>query len=310
MRTKVYTILFFFLMASFFFSIMIASLQYSYAVTVDKILATVNDEFITLADYRIYLKREGYLQTEGVDEGILKKMIEERLLLREARNRGITSSDTEVDEMINEIAKERGISRDEIIGLFKGEEKNYKDFLRDKIISLKLIKEEIDSKVLVDERDIEQFYDEHRGYYRKEPEMVEIETLFMAMPSEASITEVTDLKLKTLKVMKMLKEGSDFEGIARKYGEFRRLGRFEQGALLNPLNDVAFSLKEGEISNPIWTGEGAYIIRVIKKLEATYQPLESVRDQIYGILHDNKRAELLNDWLKRLWEGASISIKD
>lgn len=309
MRTRVYTTLFPFLIVFFFF-VVIASVQYSYAATVDRILATVNDEFITLSDYRIYLKREGYMQAEGVDEGILKKMIEERLLLREARNRGITSSDTEVDEMVNEIAKERGTSRDNIISLFKGEEKNYKDLLRDKIVSLKLIKEEVDSKIVINERDIEQFYNEHRGYYRKEPEMVEIETLFMAMPSEASITEVTDLKLKALKVMKMLKEGNDFEGIARRYGEFRRLGRFERGALLNPLNDVAFSLKEGEISNPLWTGEGAYIIRVVKKFETTYQPLESVRDQIYRILYDNKRAELLNGYLKKLWEGTSIRIKD
>lgn len=310
MRTRVYTILFFFLSASFFFSVMIAYLQYSYAATVDKILATVNDEFITLSDYRFYLKREGYLQSDGVDEGILKQMIEERLLLREARNRGITSSDTEVDEMISEIANERGISRDEIIGLFKGEKKNYKDFLRDKIVPLKLIKEEVDSKVVINEGDIEQFYNEHREYYRKEPEMVEIETLFMALPQDASVTEITDLKLKTLKVLKVLKEGNDFEGIARRYGEFRSLGRFERGALLNPLNDVAFSLKEGEISNPIWTGEGAYIIRVVKKLETTYQPLEDVKTQIFKILYDNKRAELLNGWLKRLWEGASISMKN
>lgn len=280
------------------------------AATVDRILATVNDEFITLSDYRIYLKREGYTHTEGVDEGILKRMIEERLILREAIKKGITSTDAEIDEMINEIAKERGASKDELISLLKGEDKDYKDLLRDKIVTLKLIKEEIDSKVLIDERDIEQFYNEHREYYRKEPERVEIETLFMAFPAEASVTEVTDLKLKTLKILKMLKEGNDFEVIARRYGEFRRPGRFERGALLNPLNDIAFSLKEGEISNPIWTGEGAYIIRVARKLEATYQPLEDVRTQIFKILYDNRRAELLNGWLKRLWEGASISMKD
>lgn len=290
--------------------IILTTPAYLHAATVDRILATVNDEFITLSDYRIYLNREGYTQTKGVDEGILKRMIEERLILREARKKGITSSDTEINEMINEIAKERGASRDELINLLKGEEKDYKDLLRDKIITLKLIKEEIDSKVLVDERDIEQFYNEHREYYRREPERIEIETLFMAVPHDASVTEITDLKLKTLKILKMLKEGNDFEIVARRYGEFRRPGRFERGTLLNPLNDVAFSLKEGEISNPIWTGEGAYIIRVIKKLEATYQPLEDVRIQIFRILYDNRRAELLNEWLKGLWEGASVSIRD
>lgn len=301
-----------FILTSFLFVLIsVAALSYSYAAIVDKILATVNDEFITFSDYRLYLKREGYVEVEGVDEGILKKMIEERLILKEAKNRGITSTDAEIDEMINEIARERALSREEIIGLFNKEgKKDYKDLLRDKIVSLKLIKEEVDSKVVINERDVEQFYNDHREYYVREPEWVEIETLFIAMPPEASVTEITDLKLKTLKVLKMFKEGNDFEIVARRYGEFKRLGRFERGALLNPLNDVAFSLKEGQVSDPIWTVEGAYIIRVVRRSETTYQPLKDVKNQIYRILYDNKRAELLSDWLKRLWEGASISIKD
>lgn len=280
-----------------------------HAATIDRILATVNDEFITLSDYRLYLKREGYTQ-EGVDEAILKRMIEERLILREANVKGITVSDVEIEDMIKEISKERGMSRDEIIEILKGEKRDYKSILRDKILSLKLMMEEVDSKVVVDERELEQFYEKNKEHYRIDPERVEIEMLFMAFPPDTSITELTALKLKSLKVIKMLREGSDFEGIARRYGEFSRPGKFENGALLNPLNDIAFSLKEGEISNPVWTDTGVYIIKVIKKLEAKYQPLNNVKNQIYRILYDNRRAELLNDWLKRLWGGASISLKE
>lgn len=285
-------------------------MTFCYATTVDRILATINDEFITLSDYRLYLKREGYGEQGDVKEEILKKMIEERLILREARNRGITTTDAEIEEMIDEIAKEREISREEIISILGREGRDYKELLRNKIISLKLIKEEVDSKVVIRESDLEQFYREHREHYRTEPESVEIETLFMALPPEASVTEITDLKLKALKVMKMVKEGGDFEGIARVYGEFNRLGRFEKGSLLNPFNEIAFSLREGEISNPVWTAEGAYIIKVVKKSGARYQPLKDVRDQIYRILYDNRREGLLNDWIRRLWEGASISIKE
>lgn len=101
-----------------------------------------------------------------------------------------------------------------------------------------------------------------------------------------------------------------FEGVARRYGEFRRLGSFEKGGLLDPLNEIAFSLNEGEISNPLWTDEGVFIIKVIKRFEPSYQSLSNVRNQIYRILFESKRAEIRNDWLRRLWEGAAISIKD
>ena len=281
-----------------------------YAATVDRILATINDEFITLSDYRLFLKREGYKGAEGVEEGNLKKLIEERLILREAKDKGIISTDEEVEELLDEISKERGISRDQIISLFNGEERDYKNLLKDKIMSLKLIEEEVDSKVVINESETERFYNERREHFRKAPERVEIEILFMPYPSDASVTEITDLKLKSLKVLKMLKEGDDFEWIARRYGEFKGPGSFERGALLNPLNNTVFSLNEGDISNPIWTDDGVYIVKVIKRFEATYQPLEDVKDQIYRILYDNKRAELLNNWLKGLWEKASIIIRD
>lgn len=84
-------------------------------------------------------------------------------------------------------------------------EKDYKKFLRDKVIALKLIKEEVDTKVIVNEKEIEQFYNKHKEHYRKEPEKVEIETLFIPLPPEASVTEITDLKLKSLRILKMIR---------------------------------------------------------------------------------------------------------
>ncbi len=281
---------------------------YSNAKTVDKILVTIDDEFITLTDYMLFLKREGYTPQDSINEGFLKELIEERLILKEAKRRGVTVTDKEIEEMTDEMARQRGISRDKLIADLKEEGRGYKDLLRDRIIYQRVINDEVDSKVLVSERDIEEFYAGHKDHFRLEPEMVEIETLFMVVPPDASITEITELKLKSLKIIRLLKEGGDFEGIARRYGEFKRLGRFERGALLSPLNEITFSLKEGEISNPVWTVEGVYVIRVVKRLEATYRPLGDVRDQIYTIIYDKKRSELLNNFLKRLWEAASIRI--
>jgi len=285
--------------------------QPSYAETVDKILATINDEFITLADYRIFIRREGYPVKEEnrVEEGILKRLIEERLILIEAKKRGIIATDREIEEMLKEISKERGVSLEEIINSLKIEGRDYKEVLRDRIISVKLIKDEIESKVVINDKEIENFYNEHKEHYRLEPEKVEIDAFFLSLPAEASVTEATDIKLKTLKVLKHLREGEDFESIARRYGEFRRLGRFEKGSLLQPLNNVAFSLKEGGISNPVWTDEGVYIIKVTKRIEPVYQSLQEVRNQIIKILHNNKMADIMNDWLKRLWEGASIGFR-
>ena len=40
---------------------------------------------------------------------------------------------------------------------------------------------------------------------------------------------------------------------------------------------MAFSLKEGEISDPVWVNEGAYILRLLKRTDESFQTFEAVK---------------------------------
>src|SRR5512136_2924273 len=70
----------------------------SHGAMPDRVVAIVNNEAITLTDYKLFVKYIG-LQDSGeeVDEGLLKKLIEEKIILCEAKNRGIEVSDGEVN---------------------------------------------------------------------------------------------------------------------------------------------------------------------------------------------------------------------
>ena len=95
-----------------------------------------------------------------------------------------------------------------------------------------------------------------------------------------------------------------FEEAARKYsedGSAKRggsLGTFRRGRMVEPFEEAAFALKEGEISEPVKTPFGYHLIRVEKKKEGHLPAYEEIRDKLMEEARKEARKTILNDfWL-------------
>jgi parvulin-like peptidyl-prolyl isomerase len=123
------------------------------------------------------------------------------------------------------------------------------------------------------------------------------------------------LKRRVLKITALLKGGNSFEKLVEEYADEPmrsqkgRMGEFVRRALVPPLDNKAFSMKNGEISEPIWTEEGVYILQLVNKTDESFRPLDEVKGEIYKNLYNQKREKLFIDLRGRLWERASITIK-
>lgn len=292
-------------------------LDCSYGLTVDSVIATVNNEIITLSDYQRFVASLGNTENkEVVEEVLLKRLIEEKVILHEALRRGIESSVTEVDKAIEEIKKQNALSQDDFEKMLAEEGKNinsYRKLIKDRIILSKLVREGVDSKVVVTDKEIEDFYNANKKDYLI-PEKVEVKAIFLGLNKDATITEITDLKRKVLRIVARLKEGDSFESLVNRYSDEPlksrgMLGEFERGALIPPLDNKAFSMRKGEISEPIWVSEGVYILKLKDKRGESYKTIKDVKKEIYEKLYVKKGEKLFNEWMKTLWEKASISIK-
>jgi len=290
-----------------------------YALTFDRVIATVGSEVITFGDYRQFVKGLSDADKgDAIDQKLLRKFIEEKIIGQEARRKGIEASDAEVGKAIEEFKAHNGMSQQDFEQSLNNEGLNmesYKKLIRDQIISSKLIGDEVDAKIFVTDREIKDYYEENEKDFVSSPEKVEVKAIFISLRDEASVTEITDLKLRSLKIVSGLRQGDNFDLRIDDYcdeplrSQGGMLGKFARGALIPPLNDKAFSLKVGEISDPVWVSEGVYILKLVGKSPETFKKIEEASPEIRDYLYKKKREKLYNEWINTLWERSTVTIK-
>jgi peptidyl-prolyl cis-trans isomerase SurA len=290
----------------------------SYGRVVDRVLATVGGEAITLADYEKFVRTAGGGDiSETVEQDMLKKMIEEKIILQEAKRKGVEVSDAEIDDTINEVREQYSLSPDDLGKMLQEESTTlaaYRATTRESIMISRLIDSEVDAKVFIGDQEIDEYYRANQRVFVSSPETVEVKAIFLRLREDASVTELTDLKLKSLRIASLLQEGENFDGLLYEYSDEPLksnegiLGEFIKGALVLPLDSVAFTLREGETSSPVWVSEGAYILQLVRRNSEQYKALVEVKEEIRNLLHTQKREKIFNDWLKTLWEKSFVTI--
>jgi len=111
------------------------------------------------------------------------------------------------------------------------------------------------------------------------------------------------------KVLARVKGGEDFAKVANevsKSGDFVDLGWFTKDQILREFSDAAFKLKEGEISDPVKTHLGWYIIKVEGVRTKTFPPFEQLKDQAARYVAEKAKSEAIS----QLHAAAKIELFD
>lgn len=305
--------------AALVFLFIVIAINRSHAYTAERILATVNNEPVTMSDYKLFaLKNNPALDRETVDEKLLGQLIEEKIILQEARKKGIGVTDEEVEQDIRDFKQRNNLSNQEFektildqgMGLA-----DYKSWLKENIIVLaKFIDNEVDKKIVITDKDVLNYYNQNKNLYIQNPETSLVRAIFIKPGVNLSPAEITDLKIKALKIYSEIKAGGSFDKLVGLYSDAALkeydglLGEFRKGDLVPPLDRKLSGMKEGEISDPVWVREGVYILRLEKRTRETYFPVEDVKDDIGAVLFRQKREEGYDELLKSLWGKSSVKI--
>jgi peptidyl-prolyl cis-trans isomerase SurA len=287
----------------------------------DRVVASVNNEVITWSELRKAIEFDRQEELKGLDgderentirryeRQVLNDLIDLRLQIQEARRLGLDVSPSEVEGAIEDIKKKYGITREELLNSLKAEgltEESYRKELSEQILLAKVINLEVRSKIVISDREIEEYYKENKEIYNKE--RVRIRQIFLRRSGNGSIK---DIQKKVEEIIKRLEAGEDFSDLARELSEDRGgknggdLGYVEKGTILKEVEDVAFSLKVGEVSKPFWSARGLHIIKVEDRIESG---LDEAKERIRQILFQKAFQKRYEDWIKSLREKAYIEI--
>lgn len=102
-------------------------------------------------------------------------------------------------------------------------------------------------------------------------------------------------------------EKSDDKSVKKNKGQ---LGKFSRDALVKDFTDVAFSMKEGELSNPVKTRFGYHLIKLNKKIPAGYKTFEEVKSQIIHDLREKDWKLSREEYFKQLKKEFEMTIND
>ncbi len=299
------------------------------AAVVDRIVAVVNDEVITLSDLNAemdMIRQRMAVAYKGQDvekflaesrQTMLNRMVERLLIGQEARKSGIVVKDEEVNEAIRDGLEQRKLRMEDMIASLAKEGSDleeYKRELRDHLTKTRLIRREIRSKIMISDEEIGAYYQKHREDYEGR-ETVRIKLILLPVPKDAGEEQIRTIRQEAEAILQRLRDGEVFEVLAGRYSRGPAaaaggdIGFVEKGVMLPEVEAVAFSLKINETSDVISSPVGFYIIRVVDKRGAGLKPIEAVREEIRRRIEDEKADKRYDDWMADLRKRSHVEIR-
>jgi len=197
------------------------------------------------------------------------------------------NTETAVDYMLFDPSGYSDILPDEeqIKAFYDENKENYKSELRVKSVYLKFSPEDYKDKIKVTDANIKDFYEQNPEQF-KTPQKVEARHILIKVAEDAEEEKVNEAQKRAQDIFDMASKGQDFELLAKEYSEGPSkdkggyLGIFEKQSMVKPFADKAFSMKEGEISNPVRTIFGWHIIKLMAKFDASVQTMAMASETI------------------------------
>lgn len=255
----------------------------SFAATVlDRIVAVVNDEVVLESELEHMVRTiENQLEAKGtplppdyiLEQQVLERLIMQRLQLQLADKTGIRVGDETLNETLQRIAENNGLSLGEFRNVLERDGYHFPSFrenIREEIIISQLHKREIEDRVTVSEAEIDNFLTTQKKRGNQELEY-HLAHILVAVPEAATPEQVQTAKARAEAVLHQLQEGSDFQETAVAYSDGQQaleggdLGWRKAGQLPTLFIDMVPKMQTGEVDGLVRSSSGFHIVKLLDR---------------------------------------------
>ncbi|BDV41095.1 chaperone SurA [Geotalea uraniireducens] len=299
------------------------------AEVIDKIVAVVNDEIITsyaVDKEKSVMLKEAERQQQPLDEQTrlnidklaLNRLIDRKLVEQKIRELDIRVSEEEIRQAIEDVKRQNKLSQEALVAALTNQGltfDQYKTQIREQLERLRLISQEVRSKIVVSEREMHEFYQANPQKFGGEDQL-KARNIFFRLDKEMPAEQVKKIMTTAMTVLYEAQSGKDFADLARKYSDDPAakknggdLGTFRKGDVLPEFEESLAKMKPGDVSDLIYTSTGLHIIKLEARTPGAPRPFDEVKGEVEDLLYRKKSEERFNQWVADLRKSAAIDIR-
>lgn len=296
------------------------------AELLEEIVAWVNGDIVTMNDmekeeqalvaeaYRRFTGDELDENVQRMRTGLLMEMIDRKILLDRAKAM-FTDLDGIKDSYFEGFKENQGITDDaEFDAMLRQEGLTIESFklrLLEMYAPEEVLRYEVGNRISVSDAEIEAYYAENPERFALE-DVVTVREIVLLAETDA---QKDARRSEAEQIVERARAGEDFAELATELSEAGTkaegglLGEQRRGDLSAQLEEVAFGLEEGEVSDPIETRYGFHILRVETSVVDEQLMLDDARERLREFLEDQRYQEDLTTFRKKMRAEAEWCVK-
>jgi peptidyl-prolyl cis-trans isomerase C len=159
---------------------------------------------------------------------------------------------------------------------------------------------------------------ELREYYTKNAkdlggERLKVANILIRVPEGSKLQQLVARRARAEELRRRVQEGGDFAALARKHSEDTAtkdrggvMEPFGRGEIMKPVEEAAFALQPGEVSDVVETQYGYHILKLLEKIPGEPPQFEEIKDRLRPHLATARRQEHVQSLVNRLRARARI----
>jgi len=266
-----------------------------FAQTGDYIVAVVNQELVTASEVQQRLARVSEEAARNkstlpplpaLRKQVLDSLIDERVLVTNARENGARVDDAEIDRAVANVATQNQMTLPQLRERLRQEGipfAKFRENIRDQIMVERVREREVVSRIKVSDAEIDELIEKRRASAGAGAQ-INVAQILVTVPDGAADGVVAERRARAEAALKRVRGGEDFATVAREISEdSNRAQGGEMG--LRPADRLpdlfaraVQGLKPGEITpTPIRSGAGFHILKLVDRKDSAAFTVEQSR---------------------------------
>ena len=274
----------------------------------DMVLASIEDEPITISDLREFAEQQGKPLPENLLNGdpivrqALRELVVTKLIEREAAASGISVSDEEVKAYVEEIKRQNHVDDQGLSQLLASKGLSaevYKRQVREDIFKTRVVGSHVRNKITVTDEEVQRRMSGGSSSESGDESSGEVEQkkgvrLFQIRLQKAE-GDLGEAKAEAEKMREQLESGENWPKVGS--DRFTDLGTVDVSDLRPELGEAVEDLDENEVSKPVETADAVYLLMKASADKAKLSSTDTVEDRVRQDLYQEKFSAALDKFL-------------